>query len=207
MCAAGVFRATATDHADYRARLIEFYLPYSQGRGQKGVTRVDSNRRQDPEPELMSSGIPETMFGVVLTGHGGLDKLQWRDDLPVPRPGPNEVLVRVHASPVNNTDINTRTAWYSKSIGGDTASAAARKDIPADIPDGGWSGKPIAFPRIQGADCCGEILGVGAEIPTSRIGERVLVRTLYLRDLTLYGSTFHPDNIFEDLVGYIIGQT
>lgn len=35
----------------------------------------------------MSKNIPETMYGVVLTGHGGLDKLQWRDDLPVPRPG------------------------------------------------------------------------------------------------------------------------
>jgi NADPH:quinone reductase-like Zn-dependent oxidoreductase len=29
------------------------------------------------------------------------------------------------------------------------------------------------------------------------------VRTLYLRDLTLYGSTFQPDNVFEDLVGHI----
>jgi SSS family solute:Na+ symporter len=36
---------------------------------------------------MASKPIPETMFGVVLTGHGGLDKLAWRDDLPVPARG------------------------------------------------------------------------------------------------------------------------
>jgi hypothetical protein len=29
--------------------------------------------------------LPETMKAVVLTGHGGLDKLEWRDDVPVLR--------------------------------------------------------------------------------------------------------------------------
>ena len=29
------------------------------------------------------------------------------------------------------------------------------------------------------------------------------VRTLYLRDLTLFGSTFQPDSIMTDIVGYI----
>ena len=29
------------------------------------------------------------------------------------------------------------------------------------------------------------------------------LRTLYLRDLTLMGSTYQSDNIFTDLVGYI----
>ena len=29
------------------------------------------------------------------------------------------------------------------------------------------------------------------------------VRTLYLRDLTLYGSTFQPDNIIKDVIGYV----
>ena len=56
------------------------------------------------------------MRAVVLTGHGGLDKLEYREDWPAPEPGPGEVLVRVSACGLNNTDINTRTAWYSKAV-------------------------------------------------------------------------------------------
>ncbi|WP_245815162.1 alcohol dehydrogenase catalytic domain-containing protein [Shimia gijangensis] len=71
------------------------------------------------------------------------------------------MIVRVLAAGVNNTDINTRTAWYSK---GDAEDA-----------DATWSGKPLEFPRIQGADVCGEIVAVGSDIAASRVGERVLI--------------------------------
>jgi len=104
---------------------------------------------------------PRTMRGVWLTGHGGLDRLEVRGDLPVPRPGRRDVLVRVAAAAVNNTDINTRTAWYSK------------KDGAGE--DAGWAGTPIRFPRIQGADACGRIVAVGEEVGADRIGERVLI--------------------------------
>ncbi len=105
--------------------------------------------------------IPKTMKGVVLTGHGGPEKLEWRDDLVVPSPGPGDVVIRVGAAGVNNTDINTRTAWYSK---GDAAAE-----------DATWSGKPLAFPRIQGIDVCGTIICVGKGVDERRIGERVLI--------------------------------
>ncbi len=101
------------------------------------------------------------MRGVWLTGHGGLNKLEVRSDIPVPRPGPREVLIRVAAAGVNNTDINTRTAWYSK------------KDGASE--DASWAGAPIRFPRIQGADVCGRIVAVGQEVGADRVGERVLV--------------------------------
>ena len=55
--------------------------------------------------------IPASMCGVQLTGHGGLEKLVWREDIPVPRPMPGEVLVRVLAAGVNMTDLNTRKGW------------------------------------------------------------------------------------------------
>ncbi len=47
------------------------------------------------------------MAGVQLTGHGGIEKLEYRTDIPVPIPGEGEVLIRVTAA-INNTDINTR---------------------------------------------------------------------------------------------------
>lgn len=105
--------------------------------------------------------IPSKMSGVVLTGHGGSENLQWRDDLPVPIPGARDVLIKVGAAGVNNTDINTRTAWYSKS--------------DADAEDAGWSGTALSFPRIQGADVCGHIVAVGDQVDPERIGERVLI--------------------------------
>tara|TARA_R110002050_G_scaffold85091_1_gene181549 strand:- start:12324 stop:12536 length:213 start_codon:yes stop_codon:yes gene_type:complete len=61
--------------------------------------------------------IPGKMRGVYLNGHGDFDRLEVRDDIPVPTPGPAEVLIKVGAAAVNNTDINTRKAWYSKGEG------------------------------------------------------------------------------------------
>lgn len=56
------------------------------------------------------------MHAVLLTRHGGYEALDYRTDVPVPVPAPGEVLIRVAAAGVNNTDINTRTAWYSKAV-------------------------------------------------------------------------------------------
>ncbi len=136
---------------------------------------------------------PDIMKGVVLTGHGGLEKLVWREDLPTPRPVAGEVLIRVGAAAVNNTDVNTRTGWYSKSVRGDTASGAAEGYGAAADADGAWSGAALRFPRVQGADCCGEIVGVGDGVATARIGERVLVRALQSppsEDLGLSTATY-----------------
>ena len=41
------------------------------------------------------------MHAVLLTGHGGLDKLEYLTDVPVPKPKTNEVLVRVAAAGIN----------------------------------------------------------------------------------------------------------
>jgi hypothetical protein len=61
-------------------------------------------------------GIPQLMKAVLLKGHGGFEQLEYRDDMPVPVPQPGEVLIRVGAAGINNTDINTRTGWYSKAV-------------------------------------------------------------------------------------------
>lgn len=101
------------------------------------------------------------MRGVQLVGHGGPDQLVYREDIPLPRPGSRDVLIRVAAAGVNNTDINTRIGWYSKSDG--------------DSSDAAWTGEPIHFPRIQGADVCGEVVAVGEQADPSLLGRRVLV--------------------------------
>ena len=122
--------------------------------------------------------IPEYMTAVLLTGHGGLDRLELRHDVPVPEPGTGEVLIRVAACAINNTDINTRTAWYSKAVTDATSAGGAVGLAAADDADGSWSGTPLTFPRIQGADCCGHIVAVGDGVAEGRIGERVLVRNM-----------------------------
>lgn len=115
---------------------------------------------------------PKTMRAVELTGHGGLDKLAYREDRPVPTPGPDEVLIKVHACGLNNTDVNTRTAWYSKGVSEATtggALAGAAQD------DAAWGGAPLTFPRIQGADVCGTVTAAGGAEGSGLIGRRVLI--------------------------------
>jgi NADPH:quinone reductase-like Zn-dependent oxidoreductase len=116
------------------------------------------------------------MTAVLLTGHGGFDRLEYRSGCPVPQPGPDEVLVRVGAAGVNNTDINLRVGWYSKS----TPEQMDR--------DSGWTGSGVDFPLIQGADVCGNVVAVGAQIAASRIGERVLVDPVLRSRRTALGS-------------------
>ncbi|WP_300513890.1 alcohol dehydrogenase family protein [Aliiroseovarius sp.] len=122
--------------------------------------------------------IPDTMTAVLLTGHGGIDKLDYRTDVPTPRPGPGEVLIRVAAAGVNNTDINTRIGWYSKAVTEDTGTGGAEGFDTVDDADASWSGVPLTFPRIQGADVCGQVVAVGEGVHPSRIGERVIVRNM-----------------------------
>ncbi len=124
--------------------------------------------------------VPRTMHAVLLTGNGGFDKLDYRDDVPVPMPTAGEVLVRVGAAGVNNTDINTRAAWYSKSVKqGTTAAGGAHGYSSARGEESGWTGAAPVFPRIQGADACGRIVAVGSGVDPARIGERVLVEPVF----------------------------
>lgn len=122
--------------------------------------------------------LPETMAAVLLTGHGGLDMLEYRTDVPVPAPGRGEVLIQVAAAAINNTDINTRIGWYSKAVdsGTNVGGAAGFTGITDD--DATWSGEALSFPRIQGADAAGRIVAVGGDVSEERIGERVLVRNM-----------------------------
>ena len=116
------------------------------------------------------------MMAVVTTGNGGYEKLVYRE-VPVPEPGPGEVLLRVLAAGVNNTEINTRLGWYSSSVTESTTSTANVQEREAEQKaDGGW-GEATPFPFVQGTDCCGRVIEVGPEVDSAIIGARVLVRT------------------------------
>lgn len=111
--------------------------------------------------------IPTYMSGVQLMGHGGPEVLEWSDDIPVPTPGEGEVLVRILAAGVNNTDINTRVGWYAREVTGATDSATGD-----GVESGGWGGA-LTFPRIQGGDLCAIVVALGAGVTSTEIGRRV----------------------------------
>lgn len=122
--------------------------------------------------------IPSTMTAAVLTGHGGLEKLAVRNDVPVPRPKAGELLIQVGAAGVNNTDINTRIGWYSKKVEAETGDGGALGFAAIDNDDASWSRTPLKFPLIQGADVCGRVVAVGEGVRSERIGQRVIVRNM-----------------------------
>ena len=126
----------------------------------------------------MTDMIPETMKAMVTMGHGDFDMLVWHEDWPVPTAASGEVLIRVGACGLNNTDINTRTGWYSKAIS-EATTGGAYDEVGSDDPS--WGGAAVTFPRIQGADICGEIVAVGDGVDPARIGERVITDN-WLRD-------------------------
>lgn len=118
-----------------------------------------------------------SMMAVVTTGTGGYDRLDYRR-VPVPEPGPGEVLLRVGAAGVNNTDINTRLGWYAAAVTSGTSETTADEaaaEAEATGAGQGWNGR-TGFPLIQGADCCGRVVAVGADGDAGLIGARVLVR-------------------------------
>lgn len=125
---------------------------------------------------------------MLLTGHGGYDCLEFHEDVPTPAPEADEVLVRVGAAAVNNTDINMRVGWYSKSVTESSANAAKVRSGGPSTEDSGWTGERVGFPLIQGADACGRIVAAGAAVPRSRIGQRVLIDPVLRARPTLRGT-------------------
>ena len=87
------------------------------------------------------------MKAVYIKEHGGLDVLEY-DDLPMPVPGPGEVLVRLEAAALNRLDI-----WVRK----------------------GWPGIKIQYPFILGADGAGTVAALGEGVTEWHPGTRVVI--------------------------------
>jgi NADPH2:quinone reductase len=87
------------------------------------------------------------MRAVVVEQFGGPEVLRVKS-LPVPAPGPKQVLVRVHAAGVNPVDTYVRAGTYAM--------------------------KP-PLPYTPGGDGAGVVEAVGAEVKSVRAGDRVYV--------------------------------
>ncbi len=128
---------------------------------------------------------PTTMQAVQLTGHGGLDRLVIRDDVPVPDPAPGEVLIEVTACGMNNTDVWVREGAYGTET--DAASVSTWRR----------GRSTLTFPRIQGTDTVGMIAAVGDGVSEHRLGERVMV------DFSIYNRPEGDEHLADiDYIGH-----
>jgi putative PIG3 family NAD(P)H quinone oxidoreductase len=84
---------------------------------------------------------------VHIAGAGGPEVLEWREQ-EEPAPGPEDVLVRVHASALNRADVLQRMGRYPAPPG-----------VPAQIP---------------GLEYAGEVVRCGSRVSLWRTGERVM---------------------------------
>ena len=126
--------------------------------------------------------IPNTMKAMVLTGHGDIDKLEYKE-VPTPSPAQGEVLVQVTATAKNNTDRKAREGLYPTKKGETTSFQ--------------MGGKPtLIFPRIQGADVAGRVVAVGDGVDSNRVGERGLL------DFNIYASNRRDINLTPDYFGH-----
>ncbi len=120
--------------------------------------------------------IPDTMIAAVTRGTGGYEKLQIRE-VPTPKIRCGEVLVKVLAASVNNTDINTRLGWYSDKVQKSTTQLAVQANKRGQDTEqlDGWNSNTV-FPLIQGTDCCGIVVKVADSSAENLVGKRVIIR-------------------------------
>ncbi|SDW07389.1 NADPH:quinone reductase [Marinococcus luteus] len=96
------------------------------------------------------------MKAVQVTGYGGLDKLELAE-VPVPEPKDGEVLVKVKACAINNTEIWMREGAYGTGK------------------DSGWRPEGVQFPRTPGSDITGEVVQAGSRENEDLLGKRVVL--------------------------------
>jgi len=87
------------------------------------------------------------MRAIVFYQHGGPEVLEYREAIPVPLPGPGEVLIGVRCAALNRLDDFVRI---------------------------GWRGLDLAFPHILGSDFSGTIAALGAGVSGWAEGQRVV---------------------------------
>ena len=87
------------------------------------------------------------MKAIIFEQNGGCEVLKYRDT-PIPKAGPNDVVIKVRASACNFNDI-----W-------------ARRGLP---------GMKIILPHISGSDAAGVVVETGSEVHNVKVGDEVVV--------------------------------
>ncbi len=95
------------------------------------------------------------MQAIQIEQHGGPEVLKVAD-IPMPEPGPGEVLCKVLGVSVNHLDI-----WVRR----------------------GMPGFPVPFPRILGCDGTGEVVALGKGTKSTPVGQKVLLEPGYNHNL------------------------
>lgn len=88
------------------------------------------------------------MRALTISAHGGLEQIEYREDVPVPTPTAGEVRIRVRAVALNRLDL-----WTV----------------------GGLPGVTITPPWVLGADGMGIVDAVEGEVGDVRVGDRVVI--------------------------------
>jgi NADPH2:quinone reductase len=96
---------------------------------------------------MTTSGLPETMRALYLTAYDGRPESLQVTELPVPKPGPGQVLVRVAAAPINPSDLMFVRGLYG-----------VKKPLPA-VPGFEGSGKVVAAGSLAGRLLVGRRVG------------------------------------------------
>ena len=87
------------------------------------------------------------MKAIIMNQPGAAEVLEW-GDAPDPKPGPEDVRIRVAATAVNRADLNQRMGFYPP---------------------------PPGAPDILGLECSGEIVEKGSAVPGDfEVGDRVM---------------------------------
>ncbi|SDC23404.1 NADPH:quinone reductase [Pelagirhabdus alkalitolerans] len=96
------------------------------------------------------------MKAVQVMGYGDVDQLKTVEK-EIPEPKENEVLIKVKACSINNTEIWMREGAYG--TGGKS----------------GWRPEGVQFPRVPGSDITGEVVKLGSSVDESVLGKDVVL--------------------------------
>ena len=96
---------------------------------------------------MKDTPITEMMRSVRFHEYGDRDVLR-RERIPIPRPGPNEVLLQVRACGINRADLLTRTGRIKGRDG---------------------------LPHTSGTEVAGDVISLGRDVKIFKPGDRVMV--------------------------------